>query len=204
MLKDQIVQLRKQGKTYFEISKLLGCDKATISYHLNPNVKLKSLKNQQIRRKNKHSYNRKLEFFACYRVRKCNPKNQLNIRRSIRSKIYKFSRREKKMIKYQPANFTVEDIINKFGENPICYLTGLPINTNKSSSYHFDHIIPVSRGGTSDLDNLGICTKQANQAKSDMTPDELINLCKLILEHHGYKVVSATTQNQTGNIILEE
>ena len=46
----------------------------------------------------------------------------------------------------------------------------------------------ISRGGSSELDNLGICTKKANQMKSDMTPDELISMCKLILIHHGYTI----------------
>lgn len=83
---------------------------------------------------------------------------------------------------------TIEDIINKFGENPKCYLTGTSIDINNPSTFEFDHIIPVSRGGTSSLDNLGICIKQANRAKERMTPDEFFNLCKLVLENQGYKI----------------
>jgi 5-methylcytosine-specific restriction endonuclease McrA len=86
------------------------------------------------------------------------------------------------------STFTVKDVIEKFGENPICYLTGEQIDINKPRTYHFDHIIPRSRGGDSSIDNLGICTKRANLAKHDMTPDEFEHLCKRVLEHNGYIV----------------
>ena len=80
--------------------------------------------------------------------------------------------------------FKLEDVIEKFGENPTCYLTGQPIDMWKPSTYEFDHIIPRIRGGTNDLDNLGICLKSANRAKYTMTPDEFVNLCRLIVQHH--------------------
>ena len=82
---------------------------------------------------------------------------------------------------------TFNEVMKKFGDNPKCYLTGLPIDIKDTRSYHFDHIIPTSRGGTNTLDNLGICTKAANMAKSDMTPDELYDLCKLIISHQETK-----------------
>lgn len=79
--------------------------------------------------------------------------------------------------------FTLEDVIDKVGENPLCYLTGQPIDISKPSTYEFDHIIPKSRGGTNQLDNLGVCLKLANRAKDSMTPDEFLNLCKLVVSH---------------------
>lgn len=42
-LKDRIIALRKQGKTYTEIKDELGCSKGTISYHLGPGQKAKTL-----------------------------------------------------------------------------------------------------------------------------------------------------------------
>lgn len=48
----------------------------------------------------------------------------------------------------------------------------------------------IAEGGSNDLDNLGICTKQANMAKSDLSINELINLCQQILTKHGYKVTA--------------
>src|SRR5690606_30698042 len=84
--------------------------------------------------------------------------------------------------------FTLEDIINKFGEKPICYLTGEEIDIYQPRTYQFDHKIPRSRGGENSIENLGIVTKQANKSKTDMTPDEYFNLCKRVLEHQGYKI----------------
>jgi 5-methylcytosine-specific restriction endonuclease McrA len=98
----------------------------------------------------------------------------------------------KKLYKFQKDNtmdkFTVQDVKDKLGEHPVCYLTGEQIDINKPNTYQFDHIIPRSRGGQSTLDNLGICTKRANLSKSDMTPDEFFNFCKIVLENQGYKV----------------
>ncbi len=84
---------------------------------------------------------------------------------------------------YQTPTFTVEDVINKFGENPKCYLTGEQLDIYQPRTYAFDHIIPASRGGLSSIDNLGLCTKQANMAKSDLTPDEFYKLCKKVIQH---------------------
>ncbi len=83
--------------------------------------------------------------------------------------------------------FTADDVIKKFGENPKCYLTGDPIDIYKPSTYHFDHIVPISRGGTNTIDNLGICTKAANQAKHSMTHTEFIDFCRRVIDHNDTK-----------------
>lgn len=83
--------------------------------------------------------------------------------------------------------FTVDDIVKKFGENPRCYLTGDPIDIYQPQTYHFDHIIPVSRGGSSDISNLGICTNVANQAKHNMTHAEFIDFCRRVIDHNDAK-----------------
>lgn len=41
-LRENILELRKQGKTYKEICDLLGCAKSTVSYHCNSKKKTKS------------------------------------------------------------------------------------------------------------------------------------------------------------------
>lgn len=41
--KDEILSLRAQGKTYSEISTIVGCAKSLISYYCNPETKKKSI-----------------------------------------------------------------------------------------------------------------------------------------------------------------
>jgi hypothetical protein len=45
-MKDNILLLRSQGKSYREIEKELGCSRGLISYYLNPNGKLKNNERQ--------------------------------------------------------------------------------------------------------------------------------------------------------------
>lgn len=79
-------------------------------------------------------------------------------------------------------------ILEKIGKNPTCYLTGRKINLKDTSTYHFDHIIPASKGGTNELDNLGLVCKEINIAKNDKTPEEFIKLCIEVLEYNGYSI----------------
>lgn len=46
-MKDKILKLRAEGKTYTEIQKELGCSRSLISYHVNPSVKEKSASRQK-------------------------------------------------------------------------------------------------------------------------------------------------------------
>lgn len=78
--------------------------------------------------------------------------------------------------------FTPQDIINKFGWETKCYLTGQKINLKNHKEYSFDHMIPISRGGSLDFDNLGITTPQINIAKHASTPEEFIALCKSVVK----------------------
>lgn len=81
-------------------------------------------------------------------------------------------------------NFTAEDVVNKFGQNPVCYLTGLPINYEDTSTYQLDHMIPIKLGGASSLDNLMICHPMANQMKNGYMLEEFIKFCHLIVKQH--------------------
>lgn len=85
-------------------------------------------------------------------------------------------------------NYSYKKVIEKLGGTKVnCYLTGTPIDIEKDD-YCLDHIIPVSKGGTNDLSNLGITIPSVNYAKSDLTVDEFISLCKSVLEYNGYTV----------------
>lgn len=59
----------------------------------------------------------------------------------------------------------------------ICTLTGRRLNR---SNAHLDHIIPLTKGGTSDAGNLRWIHKRANYAKHNMLDPEFIQLCKEI------------------------
>lgn len=181
MLKEKIKQLRKSGLTYDQISQKLNCNKSTVCYHIGYGQKQKTAIRRIKNRSQLHPYKRKIE---CFIQPSCRWK------KTLKAKLETFHRKYKNMSEYQKPLFTADDVINKFGENPICYLTGEKIDIYSPKDYNFDHIIPRSRGGSNNIDNLGICTKKVNSAKGDMTPEEFIALCKSVLEHNGYKVTN--------------
>lgn len=183
--KQQILELRQSGKTYDEICTILNCSKGTVAYHCGKDQKTKHHIRQNKRRNKLHPYTSKLNNFIFRNYQsKYSFRQQQSNKRLILAKIYRFQKLsgDKSM-----TLFTIEDIINKFGEKPKCYLTGKEINIYQPRTYNFDHIIPASRGGDNSLDNLGICTKEANQAKHNMTPDEFINFCRKVVNYHDSK-----------------
>ena len=174
--KEKILKLRSEGKTYNEIKEILGCSKSVISYHCGEHKNEK----KRVLERNKtasHKLSRKVSAFKC------------RISRTIfRAKLKTFKRRKWKSRTHSKVNnisenFTTKDVLEKFGDNPVCYLTGTAIDLNKPETYQFDHIIPTSKGGTNDLSNLGICTRAANFAKNDLDLEELYILCQKILKH---------------------
>lgn len=172
--RDSILVLRAQGKTYNEIQQLLGCSKGTISYHCGPGQKHKTRQ----RNNKKHPFAVKMWQFQLPSTpfTRGNPLQSTRVR--VWKKVYFFQG------EINPMKFTLEDVLDKLGDTPTCYLTGQPIDIWKPSTYEFDHIIPRARDGTNDLDNLGVCLKRANRAKQDMTPDEFIDLCKLVVQNN--------------------
>lgn len=51
-MKEQILKLHNEGKSYNEIAAITGASKGTISYHISPKVKEKALNDQRKRRRN--------------------------------------------------------------------------------------------------------------------------------------------------------
>lgn len=186
----KIRDLRDNGYTYDQIKDQLKCSKATICYHIGEGQKLKAVKKQQNRRNKVHPFDRKLENFKLSYKKPIKIKPIHHNKKMLNLKLQSFSR-VKQGTKYMNTklDFTTTDVINKFSNNQKCYLTGDEIDITKPRTYAFDHKIPRSRGGENTLDNLELATKQANLAKSDMTPDEFYNFCKKVLEHQGYKVI---------------
>jgi 5-methylcytosine-specific restriction endonuclease McrA len=174
-MKIQILALRAQGLSYKQIKAQLGCSLGTISYHCGEGQKEK----QRLRR-NKTGHTRALHNKAVRfhdRIHKARDFQRARIKVNGKTKLGAAA-----------ATFTWQDVIARFGQETECYLTGRKIDLLQPSTYQFDHIQPVSRGGASTIDNLGICCKEANAAKSDLSVAGLLALCKEMLEHNGYAV----------------
>lgn len=178
-MKEKILKLRNEGKTYSEIKNILRCSKGTISYYCNSEQKQKTIERTKKRRKN--VLIRKIENFKYVK-----PK------RYVQERLRFFQKRDNNIKKTRinkkiEFTFNINDVLEKFGENTVCYLSGEKINLFENV-YNFDHITPVSRGGDNSFENLGILHNIVNSMKSDLTPDELINWCIKILKFNGYKI----------------
>lgn len=175
-LKEEILRLHNEGKSYPQISKILNCGIGTISYHLNPNVKQATKANRD-----KFNNNNPLARKAyAYRYK----------RKVFGNKTRDYLRRSHVVKKSQtksPKNpsFTYQDLLQHFGNNPTCYLTGEHIDLTKTDTYVFDHKVPVSKGGFNTLENLGLTTVKANAMKSDMLLEELYDMCEKVLRKAG-------------------
>lgn len=173
-MKQEILRLRAEGKSYRQITNILNCSSATVAYHCGEGQKEKA-NNRRNKWVKLNPLKRKLSKFKS--------KNGFN------GKCRDYRRRnESSLISKDPINFTNEELLKKIGVEPKCYLTGRKIDLYEPNQYHFDHIIPATKGGNNSLDNLGILCKEVNIMKSDFTVNELLLLCKEILEYNGYKV----------------
>lgn len=180
--KNEILQLRSKGFSYNEIQAELGCSKGTISYYCGSNQKEKTILRNKNFRSNKHPFYRKIEEFSKQKPLPPNYNNSLkNIRDIISSKLKTFFYYNKENA---TVKFTVDELLEKIGQNPKCALTGRLIDLSKSRTYHLDHIIPRAKGGSNELDNCQVVCKEANQAKSDLTMDEFIQLCREVVNNH--------------------
>jgi 5-methylcytosine-specific restriction endonuclease McrA len=188
-MKETILKLKSEGKSYKEIQEILGCSKGTISYHCGRGQKEKTKARRDKRREN--IIKSKTDAFKYTKEREKINKKEVRLTKDVVESVRKFNKRDNNkkgcVDKSQNKNFTWEDVIKKFGENTFCYLSGYQINLF-DNTYNFDHIIPASKGGTNTLDNLGILSEEINRMKSDMTPEEFINMCIKILKFNGYEV----------------
>jgi 5-methylcytosine-specific restriction endonuclease McrA len=171
-IKEEILKLRAEGKSYRTIAKILDCARSTITYHCGVGQKEKAKA-----RVNKNK-NAKLLINKIARFKK-----------SVKSRVSEFcSTRTKGKRTYQEQPFSYKDVIEKFKESQICYLTGRQIDLNNARSFQFDHIVPSSKGGGCEIDNLGLTCKEANIAKGNLSVKEFLALCEEVLKFNGYEV----------------
>lgn len=179
----KIKELRSKGKSYEEIAKEVGCSKSTVSYYL----RNKSREKTKQRRLNRSLWlrrlNRNLNHFQSRKQKRTRKMNS-DWKEKLRGAISKFISR-----KGMKEKLGYKDVLNKYNQQTIVvdYISGETIDITKDN-YAFDHIIPVSRGGSNKLDNLAIVSPTTNKVKSDLTKDELLDFCKKILEYNGYNV----------------
>ncbi len=86
--------------------------------------------------------------------------------------------------RHNPEPFTLEEFKAKFGTNPICYLTGIPLDYTDGYSFHLDHYVPVSKGGKSNLENLRLCSAYANRVKRNLSHSDFVKLCRAVVAYH--------------------
>lgn len=225
-MKEDILKLRKEGKSYSEIKSILGCSKSTISYHCADGQKEKSkLRQQKTKKSNKYKIlSLRKKGFSLRKIAKilnlsksivtyyCYPKSKENCRKRQvkyrknnimieKLRVYKgrklkdatrdFQRRDdnnKMSPNLKEKYFNHKDVVEKFGIETFCYLSGERINLINDTNYSFDHKDPCSLGGLNTLDNLGVTITQVNKMKSDLSIDEFLEWCVKILKHNGYKV----------------
>lgn len=172
-LSERILELRGEGKSYREIRNLLKCSSATISFHCSLGQKEKVKE----RRKKRNAISTLISKVQRFR------------NRQISEKVRSFLRREESyLIPIEKYNFNYIDLLEKIGENPICYLSGKSINLNDPKSYHLDHVLPSTRGGKNTLENANVLDAIVNKMKHDLTVDEFIDKCKEILEFQGFEI----------------
>ena len=173
--REDILRLRKQGLSYREICKEIGCARSTVSYHCGKG------------RKEKVRVSSQPKAPLCKKVGAFKARCTKPAWRSFSSKIKCFKRRAKgSKAKSEwrvnvSSQYTCADVVEKIGAKPVCYLTGKKINVDDPKNYSLDHRVPVAHGGSNDLENLEICSIEANKAKSDLTLDEFYKLCEDVL-----------------------
>lgn len=168
--------------------------KGTLAYHYGEGQKQKTAnRRKQLRSTDFGKFLNKVSSFK-------NKKSKSNYSPSLvmspldrfRNKVKNFKRKGKKNGWKMDVqnNYDTRDVIDRLWPNGIsacgnkfpfikCYLTGELVNVTDTDT-HLDHIDPTKGN---ELDNIGVTQKYANQMKSDMSVDELVQMCKKIINH---------------------
>lgn len=92
--------------------------------------------------------------------------------------------------------FTQLDFFKKFGPAPKCPLSGRPIDYTDGKTYHFDHIVPVKKGGEASLENLQLLSPSVNGIKCALTDAEYISLCREVVKYQDSLVSNKPAPSQ--------
>lgn len=68
---------------------------------------------------------------------------------------------------------TAQDILNLFElQSGVCVYCECKLHKNKSNSFHVDHIVPLSKGGSNGIENLQLLCPTCNLSKGGKLPEE--------------------------------
>ncbi len=172
-----IQQMRSEGHGSRSISKALSISRSTVVYWLDP----KEFNRKAIERRRRR-FNRSplLGKMRTYKDRKSLVVKARDFQRRISGRTM--------TSKTSVESFSLDNVLEKIGPTPKCYLTGSPIDIGRPETYSFDHVVPASKGGDNSLANLGLLRADINLIKSDKTVEELIGVAIEVLTHMGYAV----------------
>lgn len=205
-LANSFIKLKSEGHSVSEILEILNIDRFQM-YLIYEEIRPKKSNKDQIKewRKNNREKIKEYNLKNKYKIQAyCKDPN-----RTLQFKVYRFKtdKREKGSIpisskttrimlqikissfskdlnrKTQKTMFTVDQLLEKIGDSPKCYLTGRPIDITKGETYHLDHIVPRTKGGDNSLENCNIACKEANIAKSNLDLEDFYKLCEEVLNN---------------------
>ena len=181
----KILELRSQGLSFRDIALKIPCAKSTVSYWCSSTTKTK-IKEYRDSKYIGHTLHKHLTNF------KSRDQNFTQVDFGICTWDHKFRTmssnfRNRNNMEVE-LKYSYKDVIEHVGGiETKCYLTGRPINLTENK-YNLDHIIPVSKGGSNELVNMGLTCPEANASKSNMTVEEYLELCKEVLSNFGYTI----------------
>ena len=171
-LKNKILGLKKLGLYADQIIANLGISRAKYVYILyRAHLPHKHLSPEKIEKREADRIKRNIRSKEWRARRKLTPSHH------IQSKINNFISKNK-----CDKIFTVQDVLDKFGAKPVCYLTGMVIDYADPKSYSFDHYIPLSKGGDSNLNNLRLCHPIVNYMKFTSSHAEFVEWCQKVVD----------------------
>lgn len=188
----KIIELRKQGLSYSQIAARVGCNKSTVSYWCHASTR-QNAKNKKQKQKEENPWKYKL--LKAIGNFKCKTQGTGRDYMNINYKIKDWNKKFRTAVsefnsggKILENKYGYQDVIKAWGGTTVkCYLTGKEIDITKDN-YQLDHKVPIAKGGTNEISNMRPVLPYANASKTDMTVEEYLNLCKIVLTNFGYEI----------------